>query len=75
MLYIILNENKYTITLAEGIAMDCPTCQGNGDLDEMRSVSEEIQKEVKSIIFGQDLVLWPNTCPICGGSGYLDISF
>ncbi|MDF2646838.1 MAG: hypothetical protein K0Q73_2643 [Paenibacillus sp.] len=55
--------------------MDCPTCQGNGDLEEMRSTDEQFHKEGSSIHFGQDRVLWPNTCPICGGSGFLDVSF
>ncbi|MFC5450336.1 hypothetical protein [Paenibacillus aestuarii] len=55
--------------------MDCPTCQGNGDLDEMRPLNQPAEEEVKGIAFGQDLVLWPNTCPVCGGSGFLDVSF
>ncbi|WP_171686572.1 hypothetical protein [Paenibacillus planticolens] len=55
--------------------MDCPTCQGNGDLEEMGSTNEHYHKEGGSIPFGQDRVLWPNTCPVCGGSGFLEVSF
>ncbi|WP_187273912.1 hypothetical protein [Paenibacillus sp. N3.4] len=55
--------------------MDCPTCQGNGELEEMRNTDEHFHKEGISIPFGQDRVLWPNTCRVCGGSGFLDVSF
>ncbi|MBP1996137.1 hypothetical protein [Paenibacillus eucommiae] len=55
--------------------MDCPTCQGNGELEEMKPTGEKHQDQGECVRFDKERVLWPNTCHTCGGSGFLDVSF
>lgn len=55
--------------------MDCPTCYGTGELEGL-SCGDELQhsKEEQHLGWLRDRASWPYTCPICGGSGYLEES-
>jgi DnaJ-class molecular chaperone len=49
--------------------MDCPTCNGNGELEQAKGTEEQIH--TCSI---RECAAWPHDCPACGGSGYLEES-
>jgi hypothetical protein len=51
--------------------MDCPACQGNGELESIQLGMEQRRIEDKDKVLDRD-GFWPLTCPICGGSGYLE---
>jgi DnaJ-class molecular chaperone len=51
--------------------MDCPACQGNGELETIQLGKEQHEIEEKSEVLVRD-GFWPYTCPVCGGSGYLE---
>ncbi|WP_409342037.1 hypothetical protein [Paenibacillus sp. MBLB4367] len=53
--------------------MDCLICHGNGELDNNRSGEEQDRMEGTDKGTARD-GYWPYTCPVCGGSGYLDDS-
>jgi DnaJ-class molecular chaperone len=50
--------------------MDCPTCQGNGEIEYTPGI-EELKRNER-----MDMALrcasWPFVCPVCGGNGALE---
>lgn len=52
--------------------MDCPTCHGTGELESKNCNDEKHSKEEQRAGMFQDRASWPYTCPVCGGSGYLE---
>ncbi|WP_248923942.1 hypothetical protein [Paenibacillus hamazuiensis] len=56
--------------------MDCPACHGNGELDIYRNSEERgrLEKDAASEAARpeRERVAWPDACPVCGGTGYLE---
>jgi DnaJ-class molecular chaperone len=54
----------------EVISMDCPKCQGNGEIECIPGTEEQNLTSLTDIAI--ERASWPYTCPTCGGSGSLD---
>lgn len=50
--------------------MDCPACEGNGEIEYARGIEEQHRSERLGPAL--DRVSWPYACPVCGGSGILE---
>jgi DnaJ-class molecular chaperone len=50
--------------------MDCPACQGNGEIEYTTGIEEQKRNERTDIAL--DRASRPDACPVCGGNGALE---
>lgn len=54
--------------------MDCQTCCGTGELENLSCGNEQRSNEERHGELVKESAVWPYSCPICGGSGFLEDS-